>query len=80
MPDLIIMDLSMPLLDGWETTKIIKGQPDFYHVPIVVVSAHAMSDEKKKAIECGCDEYISKPYRPQELLSVVRMLLKEEVN
>ncbi|MGE5403362.1 MAG: response regulator [Candidatus Saccharibacteria bacterium] len=77
-PDLIVMDLSMPFLDGWETTRIIKSKPHLAHIPVIAVTAHAMVEEKRRAIDSGCNEYLTKPYRPAELVTLVKSLLNKE--
>ena len=61
VPDLILMDLSLPALDGWEATRTIKAIPGLSEIPIVALTAHAMVGDKERALEAGCDGYISKP-------------------
>lgn len=60
-PDLIIMDLSLPVVDGWEATRRIKADPALRHIPIIALSSHAMRGDEEKARQCGCDDYLSKP-------------------
>ena len=60
-PDLILMDLSLPVMDGWEAARRIKADPDLKRIPIIALSAHAMSGDAQKARQCGCDDYLSKP-------------------
>lgn len=60
-PDLILMDLSMPVLDGWEASKQLKSQVETKHIPIIALSAHALAQERISALEAGCDDYESKP-------------------
>ena len=60
-PDLILMDLSLPALDGWEATRTIKAIPDLAQIPIIALTAHAMVGDRERALEAGCDGYISKP-------------------
>jgi len=69
-PDLILMDLSLPLLDGWETTRILKSEPETKLIPVIALSAHAMQEHKDKALEAGCDDYDTKP------VDIVRLLSK----
>jgi CheY-like chemotaxis protein len=66
-PDLILMDLSLPVVDGWEATKRIKADKILRDIPIIALSAHAMTGDKERALECGCDDYLSKPL-DEELL------------
>lgn len=74
-PDLILMDLRMPVLDGWEATKRIKTNPETRHIPIIALSAHAMTGDREKALEAGCDDYDIKPVELPRLLEKVRALL-----
>lgn len=67
IPDLILMDLSLPKMDGWTATRKIKAQQDLHHIPIIALTAHAMKGDRERAIEAGCDDYISKPINLQEL-------------
>jgi two-component system cell cycle response regulator DivK len=60
-PDLILMDLSLPVIDGWEATRLIKANAALQHIPIIALTAHAMAGDEEKARESGCDDYISKP-------------------
>ena len=60
-PDLIIMDLSLPVVDGWEATRRIKADAALQHIPIIALSSHAMRGDEERARQCGCDDYLSKP-------------------
>jgi two-component system, cell cycle response regulator DivK len=67
VPDLILMDLSLPRMDGWTATRTIKANDRLQHIPIIALTAHAMVGDKERALEAGCDDYISKPINLQEL-------------
>ncbi len=66
-PDLILMDLSLPHMDGWTATGQIKANPALEHIPIIALTAHAMVGDRERAIEAGCDDYVSKPIDLREL-------------
>ena len=71
-PDLILMDIQLPGLDGYEATRRIKANPAIRHIPIIVVTSYALSGDDVKAFEAGCDAYVTKPFVPRELLAKVR--------
>ena len=73
--DLILTDLSMPVLDGYRTTQLIRARPGMEQVPIVAVTAYALNDEGAAAMRIGCNEYLTKPFKPRQLLEVVDRLL-----
>lgn len=75
--DLVLTDLSMPVLDGYRTTQLIRERPALAHVPIVAVTAYALSDENEAAMRIGCNEYLTKPFKPRQLLEVVDRLLQQ---
>ncbi len=75
--DLILTDLSMPVLDGFRTTQLIRARPGMAHVPIVAVTAYALNDENEAALHMGCNEYLTKPFKPRQLLEVVDRLLPQ---
>ena len=75
-PDLILMDIELPGLDGYEATRQIKANPDLQHIPIIVVTSYALSGDDVKAYEAGCDDYVSKPFSPRELLAKIREYLE----
>lgn len=77
VPDLILMDLSLPRIDGWEATRRIKASPAVAHVPVVAVTAHAGQEERQKARDAGCVEYVTKPVERDLLLAVIRRLLPQ---
>lgn len=72
---LILTDLSMPVMDGYCTTQLIRERPGMERVPIVAVTAYAQSDENEAALQIGCNEYLTKPFKPRQLLEVVDRLL-----
>jgi len=78
MPDLVLMDMSLPVLDGWEATKRIKANNATKHIPVIALTAHAMSGDREKAIEAGCDEYDTKPIDLPRLLDKINSLIKQE--
>src|SRR6201984_3232583 len=71
-PDLILMDIQLPVLDGYEATRRIKAQSDLRHIPIIVVTSYALSGDEAKARAAGCDAYVAKPYSPRALLAKIR--------
>jgi CheY-like chemotaxis protein len=77
-PDLIRMDLSLPVLDGWEATRRLKEAPATRPIPIIALSAHAMEGDRAKAIAAGCDDYDTKPVDLPRLLEKIRTLLAKE--
>jgi CheY-like chemotaxis protein len=74
-PDLILMDLSLPVMDGWEATRRLKGSEETRSIPVIAVSAHAMPGDREKALKAGCDEYDAKPVKLPSLLAKIRALL-----
>ncbi len=72
VPDLILMDIQLPRIDGYEATRRIKAQPDLSAIPIIAVTSYALSGDDKKAFEAGCDAYLGKPFSPRELLAKIR--------
>ena len=79
-PNLILMDLSMPVLDGWEATRQIKAGDETSHIPVIALTAHAMKGDRAKAIEAGCDDYDTKPINLARLLSKITTLLGDSEN
>ncbi len=67
-PDLILMDMSLPVLDGWEATRRLKASPETRHIPVIALTAHAMAEDRKDALAAGCDEYDTKPVEFKRLL------------
>jgi two-component system, cell cycle response regulator DivK len=74
-PDLVLMDIQLPLIDGYEATRRMKAAPALQHIPIVAVTSYALSGDEEKARAAGCDGYIAKPFSPRQLLGKVRELL-----
>jgi CheY-like chemotaxis protein len=74
-PDLILMDLGLPILDGWEAARLLKNAPETWSIPIIALSAHAMAGDREKAIAAGCDDYDAKPVDLASLLAKMRALL-----
>jgi two-component system, cell cycle response regulator DivK len=75
MPDLILMDIQMPVLDGYEATRRIKASERLRHIPIIVITSYALSGDAAKAQAAGADAYIAKPFSPRELLAKIRQFL-----
>lgn len=72
VPDLILMDIQLPVFDGYETTRRIKADPALQAIPIIAVTSYALSGDETKARKAGCDDYVAKPFSPRELLAKVR--------
>jgi CheY-like chemotaxis protein len=77
VPDLILMDMSLPVLDGWDATKQIKADPATAHIPIIALTAHAMESDRQKALGAGCDDFDTKPVELPRLLLKIEELLKK---
>ena len=77
-PDLILMDLGLPVLDGWEAARRLKADPATCRIPVIALSAHAISGDRVQALEAGCDEYDVKPVEWRRLLMKIRALLPSE--
>jgi len=76
LPDLILMDLSLPEIDGWEASRVLKGQANTQHIPIIALTAHAMSGDREKAIDAGCNDYDTKPIEFPRLLEKIHHWLE----
>lgn len=70
-PDLILMDLSLPIMDGWTATRTLKGSATTQHIPILALTAHAMEGDRERALEAGCDDYLSKPINLRALANKI---------
>jgi CheY-like chemotaxis protein len=75
LPDLIMMDMSLPEMNGWEATRLIKSDPALRNIPVIGLSAHAMSGDEAKAREAGCDDYLTKPIDEDRLFSIIEQHL-----
>jgi CheY-like chemotaxis protein len=73
-PDLILMDLGLPVLDGWEATRRIKAAPETRHIPVIALTAHAMTGDREKALAAGCDDFETKPVELARLLEKIKAL------
>jgi len=76
VPDVILMDLSLPELDGWEATRTLKGDPRTRHIPIVALTGHALADHSREAKDAGCDAFLTKPCLPEVLIVEIRRMLE----
>jgi two-component system cell cycle response regulator DivK len=74
-PDLILMDMSLPVMDGWEATRRLKSDDALKHIPVIALTAHAMANDREKALEAGCDDYDTKPIELPRLLGKMETLL-----
>jgi len=75
-PDLILMDIQLPVVDGYEATRSIKRDPELGHIPIIAVTSYALSGDDKKALEAGCDAYVTKPYSTRHLLAKIGQFIE----
>jgi two-component system cell cycle response regulator DivK len=76
-PDLILMDIQLPIMDGYQATRAIKAEAALKHIPIIAVTSYALSGDEEKTREAGCDGYISKPFSPRNLLALIRKYLPQ---
>jgi CheY-like chemotaxis protein len=79
-PDLILMDMSLPVIDGWEATRRLKGAPETAAIPVIALTAHVMAGDRDKAFAAGCDDYDAKPFDFEQLLGKMQALLKTQDN
>jgi CheY-like chemotaxis protein len=78
-PDLILMDMSLPIMDGWQATQQLKAAPETSGIPIIALTAHAMAGDRERCLEVGCDDYDTKPVEFSRLLSKIQALLEKQV-
>ena len=76
-PDLILMDIQLPILDGYEATRAIKRDPELKHIPVIAVTSYALSGDEARAHEAGCDAYVAKPYSTRHLLAKIGQFLEQ---
>jgi len=76
-PDLILMDIQLPILDGYEATRAIKRDPELKHIPVIAVTSYALSGDEARAREAGCDAYVAKPYSTRHLLAKIGQFLEQ---
>jgi len=76
-PDVILMDLDLPVVDGWEASRRLKSNPSTRHIPIIALTAHAMSGSREKALAAGCDEFDTKPVDFERLIQKIKLVLGE---
>ena len=74
-PDLILMDIQLPVIDGYEATRRIKANPEIAGIPVIAVTSYALSGDEAKALAAGCDGYVAKPFSPRQLLAKVREIV-----
>jgi CheY-like chemotaxis protein len=79
LPDLVLMDLGLPVMDGWEATRRLKADPRTASVPVIALTAHAMADDRMRALEAGCDDFDTKPIDMERLLGKVGALVRDEL-
>ena len=77
-PDLILMDISIPIIDGWEATQVLKHDPATRNIPIIALTAHALASDREKAMEVGCDGYLAKPCEPRAVVAEVQRFLGKD--
>jgi CheY-like chemotaxis protein len=74
-PDLILMDISIPIIDGWEATQVLKHDPETRQIPIIALTAHALASDRERAMQVGCDGYLAKPCEPRAVVAEVQRFL-----
>ena len=79
-PDLILMDMSLPVMTGWDATRNLKGDPSTVSIPVIALTAHAMSTDRNQALQAGCDDFDTKPIELARLLEKIETLLKQKAS
>jgi CheY-like chemotaxis protein len=79
-PDLVLLDMNLPVLDGWAATRLLKGTRNTAFIPIIALTAHATDGDRDKALAAGCDDYDAKPFDFEQLLGKMQALLKKRIN
>lgn len=74
-PDLVLMDVSLPGMNGWDATELLKSKPETSHIPVIAITAHALPEDRHKATQVGCDGYLSKPVGPRRVLEEVNRMV-----
>ncbi len=77
-PSVVLMDMSLPILDGWEATRRLKADSKTKHIPIIALTAHSMTDDRQQALDAGCDEYETKPVNFQSLIAKIESFLEKK--
>ena len=80
LPDLVLMDMSLPVLDGWEATRQIKAARETMHIPVIALTAHAMTGDREKALAAGCDDFDTKPVELPRLLAKINALIQRHAS
>jgi two-component system cell cycle response regulator DivK len=77
-PDLILMDIQLPVIDGYEASRRIKANPELRHIPIIAITSYALAGDEQKTAAAGCEGYVAKPFSPRQVLALVRQFLAEK--
>ena len=76
-PDLILMDIQLPVIDGYEASRRIKANPELRHIPIIAITSYALAGDEQKTAAAGCEGYVAKPFSPRQVLALVRQFLRD---